>query len=198
MSVHVLYRKSRKIINWCDTVARFSVAVKDSDKHFNFVKLKLPSYDILDPVDNQLVVASLRGSDGKEEHCVTIFDKWVFDSNFDYALPLSKEALDLCCSAEDTHDQFVSVKEARSCHYADVLEVKLKQQKQTSQRKNKRKWNRNWFALHLYSDIVCSNIFMWTKEIQISWRKTDCIYICVELLYEKLYVLAYSNMYFMT
>ena len=139
----VLYRKSQKIINQIDTVARFCVTVKETDKHFNFVKLKPSSYDILQPVDNQLAVASLRGSDGKEEHSVTIFDKWVFDSNFDYALPLSKEALDLCCSAEDTHDQLVSVIEARSCHYADVLEVKHKQQPQTSQRKRKRKRKRN-------------------------------------------------------
>ena len=89
----------------------------------------MSSYKILDPVDNQLVVALLKGSDGKEQHSVTIYDRWVFDSNFDYALPLSKEALDLCCSAEDTHDQLVSVIEARSCHYADVLEVKHKQKR---------------------------------------------------------------------
>ena len=34
---YVLHRKSGKIINQCDTVARFSGAVKDSDKHFWFV-----------------------------------------------------------------------------------------------------------------------------------------------------------------
>jgi hypothetical protein len=137
MSAFVLYRKSRKIINRCDTVTRFSVAVKESDKHFNFVKLKASSYNILEPVDNQLVVASLRGSDGKEEHCVTIFDKWVFDSNFEYALPLSREALDLCCSSEETHDQFVSVTEARLCRYADVLDSK--KQKQFAQAMTKKR-----------------------------------------------------------
>ena len=72
MAAFVLYRKSQKIINRIDTVARFCVAVKESDTYFHFVKLKLPTYDILHPVDNQLVVASLRGSDGKEEHCVII------------------------------------------------------------------------------------------------------------------------------
>ena len=136
----VLYRKSQKIINRIDTVARFCVAVKETDKHFNFVKLKPSSFDILHPVDNQLAVASLRGSDGKEEHSVTIFDKWVFDSNFEYALPLSREALDLCCSSEETQDQFVSVAEARLCKYTDVLDSKKrKQQAQAKSSKRKKK-----------------------------------------------------------
>ena len=138
-SAFVLYRKSGKIINRCDTVARFSVAVKDSDKHFNFVRLKLPSYNILDRVDNQLVVASLRGSDGKEEHCVTIFDKWVFDSNFEYALPLCRESLDLCCSSKETNDQFVSVGEARLCTYADVLDSKKQEEQANATTKKRRK-----------------------------------------------------------
>ena len=120
----VLYRKNGKIIDCCDTVKRFAVAVKECDKQFRFSTLKVLAYDILDPVDNWLVVASLRGSDGKEEHCVTIYDKWVFDSNFDFALPLTKEALDLCCSSEETHDLFVTVGEARLCWYADVLDSK--------------------------------------------------------------------------
>ena len=123
----VLYRKSLKIIDHCDTVKRFSGAVKECDKHFNFSKLKVSTYDILDPKENQLVVASLRGSDGKEEHCVTIYDKWVFDSNFNFALPWTREALDLCCSSEEATDSFVSVNEARLCRYADVLDSEKKQ-----------------------------------------------------------------------
>ena len=138
-STYVLYRKSGKIINQCDTVARFSGAVIDSDKHFRYVKLKASSYNILDPVDNQLVVASLRGSDGKEEHCVTIFDKWVFDSNFEYALPLCRESLDLCCSSEETNDQFVSVGEARLCTYADVLDLKKQEQQAKATTKKRKK-----------------------------------------------------------
>ena len=90
-------------------------------------------------MDNQLVVASLRGSDGKEEHCVTIFDKWVFDSNFEYALPLSRESLDICCSSEDTNDKFVSVAEARLCRYTDVLDFKKKKEQVLAMSKKRKK-----------------------------------------------------------
>ena len=131
--------KRAKIIDHCDTVKRFSIAVKDSDPHLYFEKLKVSAWNILDIVPNQLVVASVVGSDGKEEHCVTVYNKWAFDSNFDFALPLSKESLDLCCSAEDTQDSFVFVKEARLCRYAGVLDSKRNTQAQLSRKKRKKK-----------------------------------------------------------
>ena len=31
-------------------------------------------------------------------HCVTVFGKWVFDSNFPFALPLTKDNFDYCCN----------------------------------------------------------------------------------------------------
>ena len=139
LAAFVLIRKSAKIIDHCDTVKRFSIAVKDSDPHMYFEKLKVSAWNILEVVDNQLVVASVVGSDGKEEHCVTVYNKWVFDSNFDFALPLSKESLDLCCSAEDTQDSFVCVKEARLCRYANVLDSKKKPQAQLVRKKRGKK-----------------------------------------------------------
>ena len=30
-------------------------------------------------------------------HCVTVIDKWYFESNFPFVLPLTKENLDYCC-----------------------------------------------------------------------------------------------------
>jgi hypothetical protein len=55
----------------------------------------------------------LRSSDGKEDHCVTLLGKWIFDSNFKRALPLCKEALDWCCSSDEVKDTFEKVVEAR-------------------------------------------------------------------------------------
>ena len=105
--------------------------------YFNI--LKTSEWDILNPGKNQLVVASLKGSDAKEDHCVMVFDNWIFDSNFDFALPLSKESLDLCCSSDDTHETFVSIREARLCWYGDVMDLKRKQQAQTNSRNQKKK-----------------------------------------------------------
>ena len=127
-AAYELIRKQKKIINKSDTVKRFSVAVRDCDKNLYFKILKKSKWDILNPGINKLVVASLRGSDLKEDHCVTIHNNWVFDSNFKWALLLCKESLDICCSSEETHEEFVSVGEARLCTYGDVLDFKRKQQ----------------------------------------------------------------------
>ena len=51
--------------------------------------------------------------EGKDDHCVTLYGKWLFDSNFDYALPLTKECLDLCCSNEGTNETFLGFRDAR-------------------------------------------------------------------------------------
>ena len=61
---------------------------------------------------NDLVVVSLQGSDGKSDHCVTLLGKLIFDSNFEKALPLCCEALDLCCSSDEVKTTFHSVVEA--------------------------------------------------------------------------------------
>ena len=115
--------------------------MQECDTHLSFRKLKVNEWDILQPVSNQLVVASVRGSDGKEDHCVTIYDKWLFDSNFDFALPLIRESLDLCCSAEDTKETFQSVGKARVCKYEDILDLKTKNHGRKKKKKKKKKNN---------------------------------------------------------
>lgn len=73
----------------------------------------MTQWNIFDNGDDDLVIVSLKGSDGKEDHCVTLYGKWIFDSNFSHALPLCQESLDYCCSTENNHETFVSVVAAR-------------------------------------------------------------------------------------
>ena len=54
-----------------------------------------------------LYLARVLGSDGKEDHCVVITHKWIFDSNLKVALPRNQESLDLCCSTDDSPSKFV-------------------------------------------------------------------------------------------
>jgi hypothetical protein len=42
---------------------------------------------------------------------VAIFDNWIFDSNFKFALPRTRESFDLCCSSDDTDSTFVQVEQ---------------------------------------------------------------------------------------
>ena len=34
---------------------------------------------------------------GDIQHCVTVVGKWIFDSNFPFAVPLAKDNLSYCC-----------------------------------------------------------------------------------------------------
>ena len=122
-------------MNKSDAIQRFSLAARQIDEHLRFKKIDVRNYDILKNGENDLVLASLKGSDGKDDHCVTVYGSWLFDSNFDYALPLTKEALDLCCSAENTQDKFVSVNEARICQYA--MDIKKKKHKKKNKKRKR-------------------------------------------------------------
>jgi hypothetical protein len=42
------------------------------------------------------VVGVIKDSTGSCQHAITIFRNWIFDSNEPYALPLSKDNLDVC------------------------------------------------------------------------------------------------------
>ena len=83
--------------------------LKKHTKPLNFKILKVNDWNILKNEENNLIVVLLQGSDGKEDHCVTILGKWIFDSNLKNAIPLTKESLDLCCSSDDSNDHFVKV-----------------------------------------------------------------------------------------
>ena len=44
------------------------------------------------------------------DHCITVCGKWIFDSNLEFALPLTKNLLNYICSGNDTDEiTFVGV-----------------------------------------------------------------------------------------
>ena len=46
----------------------------------------------------------------RKDNCITICGKWIFDSNLEFALPLTKASLNYICSGNDTDDiTFVGV-----------------------------------------------------------------------------------------
>ncbi len=55
-----------------------------------------------------LHLTTLLGEDGKDDHCVAVTETWIFDSNFEHALPRSRASLDMCCSSDDVSSRFVS------------------------------------------------------------------------------------------
>ena len=40
----------------------------------------------------------------RKDHCITVCGKWIFDSNLEFALPLTKAWLNYICYGNDTDD----------------------------------------------------------------------------------------------
>ena len=128
-----VFSKSKKIIERHNTLTTFIETLKHNSHPLYFQYLNHKRWNILENEENNLVIALLRGSNTKEDHCVTLYGKWIFDSNFSNALPLTKESLDLCCSSDDSKEFFVKVVQALLCtNYTKYMNLK-------NQNKRKRK-----------------------------------------------------------
>ena len=120
-----VHSMSKKISEKCDTLKLFVELLQKHSTPLNFKNLKANQWNIFENKDEDLVVVLLQGSDGKEDHCVTLYRKWIFNSNFTNALPLSKDSLDLCCSSDDCKDEFVKVVKAMMCtNYMHLIHKK--------------------------------------------------------------------------
>ena len=110
----LIYTKRKMIVDRSDTVSRFYNYVSKASSYLMSARVDLTKWNIWNVGRYELVVAQLRGSDGKEDHVVSIADGWLFDSNFVSAMRVTKEALDRCCSSDDSpNDKFVGVVSAR-------------------------------------------------------------------------------------
>ena len=74
-----------------------ALSVKREDFH---------TYDLFTIQQNELVMACLKGADGMEDHCIAVYDRWIFYSNFSKALTLTTELLDLCCSSTEENSRY--------------------------------------------------------------------------------------------
>ena len=60
------------------------------------------------------------------DHCITVRGKWIFDSNLEFALPLTKASLNYMCSGKDTDEiTFVGVLHAIRAVPSIVVQRKL-------------------------------------------------------------------------
>jgi len=123
---HVRQLTSR-ISDQHDTFDKFIDFMRGMKRSIQFKKLDLNQWNILNNADNDVVVVLLRGSDLSEDHCVTLFGKWIFDSNLPKALSLSKENLDICCSSDGDPVLFQKVMKALVCmNYMQLLDKKAR------------------------------------------------------------------------
>ena len=68
------------------------------------------TYHILHNHYNYSTVCLLLDTAHRTDHCITVCGKWIFDSNLEFALPLTTASLNYICSGNDTDDiTFVGV-----------------------------------------------------------------------------------------
>ena len=56
-----------------------------------------------------MCLVGLLSNDAKTDHAVAVASNWIFDSNMERALPLSRESLDLCCSDAERKSTWLGV-----------------------------------------------------------------------------------------
>ena len=75
---------------------------------------------------NDPTVCLLLDTAHREDQCITVCGKWIFDSNLDFALPLTKASLNYICSGNDTDEiTFVGVLHAIRAVPSIVFQIKL-------------------------------------------------------------------------
>ena len=62
------------------------------------------TYDILQNHSKYPTVCLLLDTAHRTDHCITVCGKWIFDSNLEFALPLTKASLNYICSGNDTDE----------------------------------------------------------------------------------------------
>jgi hypothetical protein len=92
----------------------FINAMSQKHKALNGTHKSTKTFDLLKSKSGELIMACLRGADGMEDHCITVYDRWIFDSNFSQALSLTKNSLDLCCSSDDVSSTYTGYTEVVS------------------------------------------------------------------------------------
>ena len=110
-----IYRMSMSIVDRRNTMQIFLQTLRTHSKPLQFKKLQVSKWNIFANGDKDLVVTLLRGSDLSEDHCITIYGQWIFDSNLPKGLPLCRESLDLCVSSDGSQLHFDTVREAYMC-----------------------------------------------------------------------------------
>ena len=115
-----------KVVEKHDTVSFFREKMQNHKQPLIFKVLD--NYNILKNKCDDMVIVILCRRDGKMDHCITVWGKWIFDSNFKNALPLTVESLDLCCSSDESNDTFVQVVQAIICmNYRNYIDKTKKQ-----------------------------------------------------------------------
>lgn len=105
------------------------------------VRYGLGELALLDDISYFPTTMVLEANDGGVDHAVTVWGKWIFDSNLNYAFALNRENLDWCCSSVFTSALFRRVHSAVRFKLSTNVESRKRERVRTKA-KNKKKRGR--------------------------------------------------------
>ena len=74
--------------------------------HYKLIKYKkMCDYNILEYISANFTLVQLMDSIGNVNHAISIVGSWIFDSNYERALVLNKESLDMICAPSVGEEQ---------------------------------------------------------------------------------------------
>ena len=102
-------------------------------KTANHEFLKISNFDVINDKEG-LYVVTLVGNDKNNDHCVAIWDNFIFDSNEQYALIRNRNNLNRCCSTQENRVVFVR------CDTIALFRIikNVTQKKKINKKKNKK------------------------------------------------------------
>ena len=115
-----VHERRHDIMNQPYTWKMFQQTLVSIHHYLRFRNLhrKKCNWSILQNDNNRLVSVILEGSDGKRDHAITLVGDLLFDSNFEFAVTLCKDTLDLCCSTDIQDNEFV--RDVAACDFPQV------------------------------------------------------------------------------
>jgi hypothetical protein len=93
---NILVMRSKKFSGGSKSMTKAKKVVQDHVRWLESKKLKNDFDWESDLTNYMFVVGVMKDSHNSQQHAVTIFREWIFDSNEPYALPLNKNNLDIC------------------------------------------------------------------------------------------------------
>ena len=74
--------------------------------HYKLIKYKkMGDYEILENISENVTLVQLMDSLGNVNHAISVAGIWIFDSNYEIALVLNKESLDMICAPSVGEEQ---------------------------------------------------------------------------------------------
>jgi hypothetical protein len=106
----MIFNNSKRYVNAAENAFKLFVDDLRLSRKLFRTKFNYPSTktDLVGDIGTGIYLTRIRGSDGKDDHCVAVTSKWIFDSNFKHALPRNMESFNLCCSSEEVESLYVA------------------------------------------------------------------------------------------